>query len=152
MTKAPKIAKAQGRSVTEWRGTTPDAKVPASVRLRILRRAGGKCSLTGILIADGQAFDLEHVKPLEEGGEHAESNLVPVLRLAHEIKSAAERKRQAKADRIAKKAHGIGSEKRRAIQSAPFPQADRPSKITKGAKIEKRPLSELPLPRLMRGA
>ncbi|WP_457797586.1 HNH endonuclease [Methylocystis sp. S23] len=72
MTTSPKIAKATGRSVNEWIGKSPDAKVPDRVRLRILRRFEGKCYLTKILIADGQAFDLEHIKPLEEGGEHRE--------------------------------------------------------------------------------
>jgi len=120
MTKPPKIAKARGRSVTEWVGKTPDAKVPAHVRLRILRRFEGKCYLTGILIADGQAFDLEDIRPLEEGGERRESNLAPVLRLPHEVKTAAERKRQAKADRQAKAAHGMKPAPTRPIQSAGF--------------------------------
>lgn len=132
MTKPPKIAKAQGRSVTEWVGKTPDAKVPDSVRLRILRRAESKCYLTGILIADGQAFDLEHVKPLEEGGEHRESNLRPVLRLPHELKTAAERKRAAKADRIAKRAHGLAPARKK-IESRGFDKAERPRKIDKSA-------------------
>ena len=125
-----KIAKANGRSVEEWVGATPDAKVPASVRLRILRRYEGKCYLTKIIIADGQQFDLEHLKPLEEGGEHRESNLAPVLRLAHEIKTAAERKRQAKADRVAKKAHGLVEAKQK-IQSAGFATRSKPPTIDK---------------------
>jgi 5-methylcytosine-specific restriction protein A len=133
MTKAPKIAKAQGRSVKEWIGATPDAKVPERVRLRILRRANHTCALSGIKIADGQAFDLEHVKPIEEGGLHAESNLVPVLRLAHEIKTAAERKRAAKADRVAKRAHGMAPEPTRKIESRGFEPSGKKPKIDKGA-------------------
>lgn len=133
-----KIAKAQGRAVPEWVGKTLDAKVPATVRLRILRRAESKCYLTGILIADGQAFDLEHVRALEEGGEHRESNLRPVLRLPHEIKTAAERKRQAKADRLAKRAHGLTPQPARKIESRGFePSAKRP-------KIDKSLLPALP--------
>src|SRR5574337_328561 len=113
MTPAPKIAKARGRPVVEWIGARPDAKVPPRVRLRILRRYDNKCQLSGLIIADGQQFDLEHVKALEEGGEHREQNLVPVLRLPHELKTAAERKRQAKADRIAKRAHGLDAPKQK---------------------------------------
>ena len=139
MSKRPKIAKATGRSVTEWQGSSPDAKVPDSVRLRILRRADHKCSLTGIIIADGQSFDLEHVKPLEEGGLHAESNLVPVLRVAHEIKTAAERKRQAKADRIAKAAHGMRPAPKRPIESAGFAKVQ-----PRAGKIDKSALGTLP--------
>lgn len=130
MTKKPKIEKAEGRSVPEWIGKTPDAKVPAGVRLRILRRFKSKCQLSGILIAEGQGFDLEHVKPLEEGGEHRESNLVPVLRLPHEIKTAAERKRQAKADRIAKKSHGLVEPKTK-IKSRGFEPSAKPTRIQK---------------------
>ena len=130
MTKTPKIAKAEGRSVTEWIGASPDAKVPARVKLRILRRFGGKCYLTQILIADGQAFDLEHVRPLEEGGEHRESNLAPVLRLPHEVKTQAERKRQAKADRVAKKAHGLTQPKAK-IQSKGFEPSAKTPRIVK---------------------
>jgi hypothetical protein len=79
MTKPLKIAKARGRAVVEWIGKTPDAKVPAHVRLRILRRFEGKCYLTGILIADGQSFDLEDIRPLEEGGTCA-ANTISRLR------------------------------------------------------------------------
>lgn len=138
-----KIAKATGRSVKEWEGKTPDAKVPASVRLRILRRFDNKCQLSGLIIADGQQFDLEHVKPLEEGGQHAESNLVPVLRLPHELKTAAERKRQAKADRIAKAAHGLKSAPARPIRSAGFtPPADK-KRSDRLAKVDKSALPQL---------
>lgn len=134
-----KITKAQGRSVKEWVGKTPDAAIPDRVKLRVLRRHDNKCFLTGILIADGQQFDCDHRKPLEEGGQHAESNLVPVLRLPHEIKTAAERKRQAKADRIAKKAHGLDTPKQ-TIKSAGFPQTDKPRRGVDKSALE-------PLPR-----
>ena len=139
MTRAPKIAKASGRSVSEWVGKTPDAKVPDRVRLRILRRHESKCYLTGILIADGQAFDLEHIKPLEERGEHRESNLAPVLRLPHEVKTQAERKRQAKADRIAKAAHGMKPRPKQPMQSRNDLRV--PPKATK---IDKSALPQLP--------
>ena len=136
---APRIAKAQGRSVKEWIGKTPDSKPGLIVRLRILRRFNSTCYLTGIKIADGQQFDLEHIKAIEEGGENRESNLAPVLRLPHELKTAAEKKRQAKADRKAKAAHGMKPQKSRPIQSAPFPpvkakeRSDRTGKIDKSA-------------------
>jgi 5-methylcytosine-specific restriction protein A len=136
-----KIAKAQGRSVEEWRGATPDAMPPASVRLRILRRHNHKCSLTGIIIADGQTFDLDHKVRIEDGGENIESNLQPVLRLPHEVKSAAERKSAAKADRIAKRAHGLDAPKQK-IRSAGFPaRPERPNKIEKRT-LPPRPMFE----------
>lgn len=130
MTKSPRIAKSQGRSVAEWRGRTPDAMPPDNVRLRILRRFGNKCALTSIIIADGQKFDLDHIVRIEDGGENRESNMQPVLRLPHEVKTAAERKRQAKADRIAKKGHGLEPEKKE-IKSAPLPSGKREPTIKK---------------------
>lgn len=117
MVKKPKIAKAQGRSVTEWIGKTPDSKPPADVLLRILRRHKNTCYLTGIIIAPGQKWHAEHVKPLEEGGANRESNLAPALELPHEVKTAAEKKRQAKADRAAKKAFGLEAEPAAPLQS-----------------------------------
>lgn len=140
MTKMPKITKAQGRSVTEWMSKNPDAKIPDRVKIRVLRRYGNKCFLTGILIADGQAFDCDHKTPLEHGGEHRESNLVPVLRLPHEVKTAAERKIQAKADRMAKKAHGMKPQKSRPIANRGFAPTDKTSR-NGTSKIEKTPLS-----------
>lgn len=149
MSRAPKIAKAQGRSVREWVGSSPDAKVPPTVKLRILRRANHTCALSGIKIADGQTFDLEHVRSLEDFPDgHRESNLVPVLRLPHELKTAAEKKRQAKADRIAKAAHGMKSQKSRPIQSAGFPPPEDKKRSDRAAKVNKGELPELPRRRL----
>ena len=136
-----KIAKANGRSVTEWSSTNPDAKIPERVKLRVLRRNENKCFLTGILIADGQPFDCDHRVPLEEGGANAESNLVPVLRLPHEVKTAAERKRQAKADRIAKAAHGMRPAPKRPIQSRGFAPSEKRPRIEKQA-LAPRPIFE----------
>ncbi len=139
-----KIAKTQGRSVREWIGETGDAMPPATVRLRILRRFNRTCQLTGVIIADGQPFDLEHKKPLEDGGENRESNLVPVLRLPHELKTAAEKKRQAKADRLAKRAHGLLPSPKKKIHSRGF------GKIEKQRKIDKSVLGPLGPPEIPR--
>lgn len=138
-----KLAKATGRSVEEWSSDDPSAMPPPRVRLRILRRHDNKCALTGILIADGQAFDLDHIVRIEDGGQNCESNLQPVLRLPHEVKSAAERKRAAKADRIAKRAHGMKPPGAGRIQSAGFPTFEKTSKAG-GARIDKSALAPLP--------
>jgi hypothetical protein len=131
MSKAPRISKAQGRSVKEWSSDNPDAMPPDPVRLRILRRFGNKCALTSIIIADGQKFDLDHIVRVEDGGENRESNMQPVLRLPHEVKSAAERKIAAKADRIAKKGHGLTPEPTKKIESAPLPSSKKEPAIVK---------------------
>jgi len=72
---------------------------------------------------------MEDVKPLEEGGLRRESNLAPALRLPHEVKTAAERKRQAKADRIAKKGHGLTPEPAKKIESRGFDHKPKPDKL-----------------------
>ena len=138
MSKTPRIKKAQGRSVVEWVGKTPDSMPPDNVRLRILRRFGNKCALTSIIIADGQKFDIDHIVRIEDGGANSESNMQPVLRLPHEVKSAAERKIAAKADRIAKKGHGLTPEPTKKIESAPLPSSK------KEPAIKKEPLTHLP--------
>ena len=100
------------RSVDEWVAKHDDQAVPPRVRLRIFNRYGGICQLSTRKIMAGDAWDLDHIKALWLGGEHRESNLHPVLRQKHREKSAHEQKLQAKTDRIAKKHHGIRTEKR----------------------------------------
>ena len=130
MAKAPKIAKAQGRSVTEWIGKTPDAKIPDRVLLRILRRFDHVCQLTFVKIVPGITPEFDHVKRLEDGGEHRESNLVPVMPSAHKTKSALEMGRQAKADAIAKRSYGM-KEPAKPIPSPGFAKSAKTPRIEK---------------------
>jgi 5-methylcytosine-specific restriction protein A len=138
-----KITKPRGRPVKEWSSDDPSAMPPPRVRLRILRRFNGKCALTGIIIADGQRFDLDHIVRVEDGGANCESNLQPVLRLPHEVKSLAEKKRQDKADRQAKAAHGLTAPRKK-IEGRGFTPTE-PRELPKGqkAKIEKGALPAL---------
>ena len=76
------------RSVPEWIGTTPDAKIPPRVRLRVFERYDGICHLSGRKIAAGELWDCDHVKALVNGGEHRESNLAPAIRDKHCEKTA----------------------------------------------------------------
>lgn len=136
MTKAPKIAKAQGRSVTEWRGKTPDTwPPPAHVLLRILRRHDHTCYITKMKIPPGVTPEFDHIVELEDGGENRESNIAPVLPAAHKVKTAKARKARAKADAVAKKAVGIKSEPARPLQSrndlAGRPKPEKPKKERK---------------------
>lgn len=75
------------RSVPEWIGKTPNAKVPPRVRLRIFEREGGKCHLSARKIRAGDLWDLDHKVALINGGEHRESNLFPALRDKHREKT-----------------------------------------------------------------
>ncbi len=95
------------RSVKEWIGKTDDAMPPPGVRLRIFRAHDKRCHITGKQIRAGDKWDLDHIKPLRDGGENVESNLAPALRLAHQAKTAAEAKQRARVDRSAKRFAGI---------------------------------------------
>lgn len=95
------------RSVPEWKGKTPDSKVPAHVRMRIFLAYDGKCWLTGRKIVPADYWELEHKIALCNGGEHRESNLAPALRDAHKIKTRADVGEKAKVDRIRKRHMGI---------------------------------------------
>lgn len=111
-----------GRAVEEWRGSSPDAKIPDRVKLRIWTRCKGVCGLTGRKIRPGEAYDFDHILPLGLGGAHTESNLHVVLRDAHKAKTADDRARMAKADRIARKNAGLWPKSRARLSSRPFPK------------------------------
>lgn len=109
-----------GRSVPEWIGKTPDAKVPSKVRLRVLMRYQGRCYLTGRKIRPGDDWDLDHVKSLHRGGEHRESNLAPAIKAAHREKTSQENTDDAKADRTHLKHVGAWPKSRTPLRSRPF--------------------------------
>lgn len=118
-----------GRSVPEWVGKTPDSKVPQRVRVRIFEAHGGKCHLTGRKIMVGDAWDLDHIKALVNGGEHRESNLAPALRDKHRAKTAEDVAEKARVASL--KAKHIGAApKRRKIQSAGFKPAPPQNRAT----------------------
>lgn len=100
-------APALGRKVPEWIGKHPDQKVPARVKLRVFNRYGGRCYLSGKLIRAGEAWELEHVLALTLGGEHRESNFAPALKDPHKIKTAEDRRKKKKSDRVRKKHFGM---------------------------------------------
>jgi len=112
------------RSVDEWRGKDDDAVPPRTVRARVFRRFEGKCHISGRKIAAGEAWDLEHVKPLWQArpGENlnVESNLAPALKVAHAEKTAAEAGERAKADRLHAKHFGYFPKSKRPLKSRGF--------------------------------
>lgn len=108
-----------GRSVPEWRGKTPDAKVPPRVRLRIFQRENGVCYLSGRKITVGDKWELEHRIPLSMGGEHREANLFPALFDQHKAKTRQEAAERAKADAVAK--YHLGIRKPPSMRSRGFP-------------------------------
>lgn len=99
------------RSVPEWIGKDHDARPPVSVKLRVFARYDGRCHISGLKIQTGDAWDVEHVKPLWQAapGENLnrETNLAPALKKPHREKTAAENSVKAKADRIRAKHLGL---------------------------------------------
>lgn len=110
--RTPRIAVADGRSVAEWIGSSPDAKVPDQVRLRILLRYDRTCYLSGRPIRPSDKWELEHIKALSLGGEHRESNLAPALVEPHKVKTRSDRKVKAKSDHTIAANYGIRKAKR----------------------------------------
>jgi 5-methylcytosine-specific restriction protein A len=108
MSAAPSRATLTGRSVPEWVGSTPDAKIPDKVKARIVLRQGGLCAITGQRLRPGH-FDFDHELPLCLGGAHSEANLRAIVREAHKAKTVEDVKRKAKADRIRIKHLGLKS-------------------------------------------
>jgi 5-methylcytosine-specific restriction endonuclease McrA len=108
------------RAVPEWRAASDDAKVPKTVRLRVFERCGGVCHISRRKIRPGEAWELEHVKPLSMGGEHRELNLAPALVQPHREKTAREAGERAKADRIRAKHLGTWEKSSRPLPSRKF--------------------------------
>lgn len=118
------------RKVAEWVGRTPDSKVPTAVKLRVFARYQGRCYLSGVKINAGDAWDVEHIKPVRSAlpGEphlNRESNLAPALKAPHREKTAAENSAGAKADRVRAKYLGIWPKSARPLQGRQFPKRAR---------------------------
>jgi 5-methylcytosine-specific restriction endonuclease McrA len=115
------------RKVPEWIGKTDDSEIPARVRLRVFDRCGGVCHLSQRKIGAGEHWQLDHVVAIINGGQHRESNLVPVLTGPHKEKTkidVAEKSRM-----YYKRAKAIGlKRKRRTIPGRKFDGTPVPAK------------------------
>ena len=114
-----------GRSVEEWIGSSPDAKVPQHVRDRIFARAKGRCHISGRRITPRDQWELEHVKALSMGGEHRERNMAPAIVDEHKAKTAEEAGDRAKADRIRRKHTGTWPKSKAPLRGRGFPSTRR---------------------------
>ena len=112
-----RVSKDQGRSVKEWIGATPDAKVPPRVRLRIFEREGGICHISKRKIMPGEPWELDHVPALINGGQNRESMLFPALKDKHKEKTKADVAEKAAVSAKAKAHIGIKRESPRPLQS-----------------------------------
>jgi 5-methylcytosine-specific restriction protein A len=115
------------RTVPEWKGKTDDAKVPPHVRARIFKRDEGRCHISKRKIMPADAWDLDHIVALCNGGSHRESNLAPALRDKHKAKTAIDRRIKAKDDRVRKKHLGV-KKRRKTIPGRRFNGTPIPSR------------------------
>lgn len=111
-----------GRALPEWVGSTPDAKVPPRVRLRIFEREGGRCWLSGRKIMPGDKWQLDHKIALINGGEHREANLFPALDAPHRAKTNEDLKIKSKVARVRAKHLGVFPKSKRPLQGRGFPK------------------------------
>lgn len=105
-----------GRTVEEWRGTTPDSAIPPRVRLRVWERAGGCCQICTRKLRPGDRWDCDHIVALVNGGAHAESNLQVACVSCHSAKTRADVAEKSRARRI--QAHHAGIRKPSAFACA----------------------------------
>lgn len=104
------------RAVEEWIGKTLDSPVPPRVRARIFERHGGICHRSGRKIRAGDAWDLDHIIAIINGGEHREKNMAPILAgKPHKEKTAEDVKIKSKTARM--RARHLGLKKPRTIKS-----------------------------------
>lgn len=115
------------RSVKEWVAKTDDAKVPPRVRLRVFQKHDGVCHISGIRIAAGMLWDIDHVVALTNGGQHRESNLAPALRDKHKAKTAADVAEKSRV--MAKAKANIGIKPAKARIPAPAKPAPKPRRF-----------------------
>lgn len=104
------------RAVDEWVGKSGDAKIPDRVRIRVFERHGRRCALCGNEVKPGDGTDFDHAVPLADGGEHRETNLRPVHRKCHRLKTAREAQERASVRAVVAKTYGLKSPKRTGLE------------------------------------
>lgn len=126
------------RTVTEWVGKNDDAKIPNSVKDRIVERQGGVCAISGVRFAPGVKPQFDHKTPLWLGGKHVESNLQAITVDEHQKKTKTEATVRAKINSQRRKHTGIVEPKGN-IKSAGFVKQERqPKRLKKELPVRKR--------------
>jgi 5-methylcytosine-specific restriction enzyme A len=82
-------------------------------RVRIFDAAGGACHICGGKIRPGEAWDAEHVIPLEISGDDTDDNLRPAHVKCHRSKTAEDAGTIAKAKRVHAKHIGADRPRRK---------------------------------------
>jgi 5-methylcytosine-specific restriction endonuclease McrA len=107
------------RELPEWIGKNDDSVPPPRVKLRVFERHAGRCHISGRLIRAGEAWQVDHVIAIINGGQNRESNMAPALTAPHKAKTAEDVAEKATVYRVRAKHLGI-LPKRKSIQSAGF--------------------------------
>lgn len=112
------------RTVSEWIGQTDDHRAPGKVRQRVFDRERSCCHLCSQPIQAGEAWDLDHVIALINGGENRETNLKPAHRKCHKDKTARDVAEKAKVAAIRQRFTGA-KQPAGNLKSAGFPKPDK---------------------------
>lgn len=109
------------RAVEEWQGATDDTQAPPRVRARVFAAHDGRCHRTGRKIQAGEAWELDHIVALINGGRNVESNLAPILAgKPHREKTAEDVAIKAKTARMKAKHLGIFPKTKAPLRSRGF--------------------------------
>ncbi len=107
------------RNPYEWQEDNHDKAIPQYVRRRVILDAGDLCGSCRVRVRPGSGH-IDHITPLEDGGEHAWWNLQYLCSLCHSAKTAKENSARAKGNRVFSKTYGLSKSKR------PFPKFEKP--------------------------
>ncbi|MGJ7039191.1 5-methylcytosine-specific restriction endonuclease McrA [Shinella sp. BE166] len=116
------------RAIPEWTGKHDDAAIPGDVKLRIWNRAKGFCEICTRKILAGEPKHFDHIKPLADGGRHAEKNLQIACVACHADKTAAEATERAKVKAVAKSVLGLKASPAKPLRGAAFPKSSKPER------------------------
>ena len=107
------------RTVPEWIGKTPDTPIPPRVKDRVIYLHNWQCNICKRSSDRFVGFVFDHKVALINGGENRESNLQPLCKPCHALKTRTDVAEKSKVARVRKKHLGLGRPKRK-IPSRPF--------------------------------
>ena len=105
--------------------------ISKAMRIRVFDAAGGVCHLCKLPIKVGEAWEVDHEKPLWMSGQDIETNMRPAHVDCHATKSKGDAAPKAKTDRQRANLIGVSSPPAKPIQSRGFAKKeDKPEKPT----------------------
>lgn len=122
MTPSVKVHKREPVEPTERKAMTPYRRKSA------LAATGGKCGLCNMPIGEGEPFEVDHKKPLEQGGLDTPANLQALHPRCHALKTAADRQRITKSKHQRAFHNGTKADPIRKLEGRGFEPANTPTK------------------------